>query len=166
MKIIKRNQSVEDMDIMKIISVLHKANKNVEEKLTAEQIKEVASEVAGKISDDDTTEHVQHLVEKTLIAHNYTDVAKAYIIACYEKAFQRQMTDLDKSILSVIQNKNDEVGLENSNKDPALVTTQRDYIAGEVSKSISRRLLLDEDIVEAHDRGLIHIHKQNCGFVW
>lgn len=173
MKIIKRNQSVEDMDIMKIISVLHKANRDVEEKLTAEQIKEVAAEVASKISDDDTTEHVQHLVEKTLIAHNYTDVAKAYIIACYEKAFQRQMTDLDKSILSVIQNKNDEIGLENSNKDPALVTTQRDYIAGEVSKSISRRLLLDEDIVEAHDRGLLHVHDMdyyiqpitNCGLL-
>lgn len=173
MRIIKRNKQEEDMDIMKIISVLHKANKDVEEALTAEQIKEVASEVVAQIKDEDSTEHIQHLVEKTLISHNYTDVAKAYIIACYEKAFQRQMTDLDKSILSVIQNKNDEVGLENSNKDPALVTTQRDYIAGEVSKSISRRLLLDEDIVEAHDKGLIHVHDMdyyiqpitNCGLL-
>lgn len=166
MKIVKRNREAEDMDIMKIISVLHKANRDVEEKINAEQIKEIASEVAEKIKDNDSTEHIQHLVEEALIAHNYTDVAKAYIIKCYEKAFQRQMTDLDKSILSVIQNNNDEVGLENSNKDPALVTTQRDYIAGEVSKSISRRLLLDKDVVEAHDRGLIHIHRQDCGFVW
>lgn len=166
MQIIKRNNEKEELDIMKIISVLHKANDELENKIDATTIKEIAAEIIDRIQEDDTTEEIQHLVEQSLIVHNCTDVAKAYIIKCYEKAFQRQMSDLDKDILSVLTNTNSDVALENSNKDPILVTTQRDYIAGEISKSISRRLLLDKDIVEAHDKGIIHIHKQNCGFVW
>lgn len=161
MNIKKRNKNYEELDIMKIITVLHNANNTLTNKFESKIIQEVANTVIEEIEklEDPTTEDVQRLLEDTLIQNSLTELAKAYIIGCYEKKFQKQSTELDESILSITNNSNEEISLENSNKDSALVTTQRDYIAGEVSKSIMRRLVLDKDVVDAHDKGLIHFHK-------
>lgn len=160
MFVLKRNNETEVFDIMKIIKVLHKANKS--EDINSEQIKEIANIVATKCEQLEkekiTSQEIQEFIENTLIANDYIDLAKEYITACFKKKVQKETNELDKSVLDILANKNDEVSLENSNKNSKQVTTHRDYMAGEISKSISRRLLLDEDIVKAHDDGWIHVH--------
>lgn len=160
--VIKRDKQREELDISKILQSLHSANSNVADgyKATLEEIKEVALKVVDSIenNEDITTQKIQDKIEHELIKSNLSYLAKSYIIGCYDKLKEYHQQDLDDSILSLIDCTNEEVGSENSNKNPTLLNVQRDYMAGEVSKDISMRLLLPRDVVEAHQKGLIHFH--------
>lgn len=158
MVVIKKNGKTEQFDIMKIISVLHKANDSSAEKTSSENIKNIADIAASLIEDESTTEDIQKVIEDLLIQYDEFDLAKAYIIGCYDKKAFHRKQELDDSILGIIDSDNEDIGSENANKDPAIVSTQRDYMAGEVSKDIARRLLFPEEVINAHDEGMIHIH--------
>lgn len=159
----KRNGQVEEFDLMKIITVLHQANKNCEQKATAEDIKLIADDVEFYLKRDYdfenlTAQNIQDVVEKVLIQEFYVDLAKSYIIGCYNKTFQREKDELDKTILDIVSNQNSEISTENANKNAKIVSTQRDYMAGEVSKRVSKKYLLDKEVVDYHNRGIIHVH--------
>ena len=163
MKIIKRNGSEEIYDITKIIRAISKANNAVEEKvrMTSLQIQRIAQSVVlecENIGRAPSVEEVQDLVEKQIMAHGAFEVAKAYITYRYTRQLVRKSNTTDEQILSLIECNNEEVKQENSNKNPIINSTQRDYMAGEVSKDISKRILLPQDIVKAHEDGLIHFH--------
>lgn len=163
MKIIKRNGSEEIYDITKIIRAISKANNAVEEKvrMTSLQIQRIAQSVVlecENIGRAPSVEEVQDLVEKQIMAHGAFEVAKAYITYRYTRQLVRKSNTTDEQILSLIECNNEEVKQENSNKNPIINSTQRDYMAGEVSKDISKRILLPQDIVKAHEEGLIHFH--------
>ena len=163
MKIIKRNGSEMLFDIEKIVVAITKANDAVDEsaRLTALQIRRIAEsvvlscEVLGR---SPSVEEVQDMVEHQIMAHGAFEVAKAYITYRYTRALVRQSNTTDDKILSLIECNNEEVKQENSNKNPTVNSVQRDYMAGEVSKDITRRILLPPDIVEAHEQGIIHFH--------
>ncbi len=163
MKIIKRNGSEMAFDVDKIIVAIAKANEAVAEdvQMTALQIKRIAEsvvlscEVLGR---SPSVEEVQDMVEHQIMAHGAFEVAKAYITYRYTRQLVRQSNTTDDKILSLIECNNEEVKQENSNKNPTVNSVQRDYMAGEVSKDITRRILLPADIVEAHDQGIIHFH--------
>ena len=163
MKIIKRNGSEMLFDIEKIVVAITKANEAVDEsaRLTALQIRRIAEsvvlscEVLGR---SPSVEEVQDMVEHQIMAHGAFEVAKAYITYRYTRALVRQSNTTDDKILSLIECNNEEVKQENSNKNPTVNSVQRDYMAGEVSKDITRRILLPPDIVEAHEQGIIHFH--------
>lgn len=121
--------------------------------------KRIAHEIANLKRDIISVEEIQDLVEKKLMATAYKDVAKEYIRYRQIREIIRQSEKTNNSILEIVSHKNQYVNGENSNKNPMIASTQRDYMAGEVSKDISKRLLLTEDIVEAHEKGIIHFHK-------
>lgn len=161
MKIKKKNGKIEDFNVMKIITVLHRANKkDGEGTATAEQIRQVANKVAQKAKAQgiNKTEEIESLVETTLIEENLVELTKNYILGCYEKKNLRYKQTLDDSILGIINEENDEVASENANKNPTLLSTQRDYMAGELSKDIARRFIFTPEIIKAHDEGIVHIH--------
>ena len=163
MKIIKRNGSEAEFDITKIISAISKANLNVDEscRMTAVQIKRIAESVVlscEQLGRSPSVEEVQDMVEHQIMAHGAFEVAKAYITYRYTRNLVRQSNTTDDKILSLIECNNEEAKQENSNKNPVINSTQRDYMAGEVSKDITNRLLLPKDIVEAHNEGIIHFH--------
>ena len=163
MKIIKRNKSEEEFNASKIVNAVTKANAVVEEddKLTEAQIQEIASSVmehARAISRALSVEEIQDLVEKQIMAHGAYEVAKQYITYRYVRSLARKRNTTDDTILSLIECNNEEVKQENANKDPSVNSVQRDYMAGEVSKDITERILLPQDIVEAHKAGIIHFH--------
>lgn len=164
----KRNNEFQDFDVMKIITVLHRANKrDGDDFATADEIKKVADEVAESIKDKViTAAEIESLVETTLIRHNLVGLAKNYILGCYEKKNLKHRQELDDAILGIINETNEEVATENANKNPTILSTQRDYMAGEISKDIALRLMYPKNVVEAHKDGIIHIHKQYCGFSW
>ena len=163
MKIIKRNGSEAVFDISKIITAITKAN-NADEntkELTSEQILQIASSVeesCAKMNRAMSVEEIQDLVENEIMSHGAFEVAKRYIRYRYTRSLVRRSNTTDNQILSLIECNNEEVKQEKSNKNPTLNSVQRDYMAGEVSKDISRRLLLPPEIVEAHEQGIIHFH--------
>ena len=163
MKIIKRNGSEAAFDITKIIVAVSKANKEIDERqrLTNEQIRTIAANVEGAcaaMGRAASVEEVQDLVEKQIMGQGAFDVAKEYICYRYTRSLARRANTTDNQILSLIECNNEEVKQENANKNPTVNSVQRDYMAGEVSKDITRRILLPREIVEAHEQGIIHFH--------
>ncbi len=163
MKIIKRNGAEAIFDIDKIIVAVTKANEAVEEnvRMTKLQIRRIAESVT--ISCDEmgrapSVEEIQDLVEKAIMAHGAFEVAKQYITYRYTRSLLRQSNTTDDRILSLIECNNEEVKQENANKNPTVNSVQRDYMAGEVSKDITKRILLPQEIVDAHEAGIIHFH--------
>ena len=163
MKIIKRNGSEAAFDITKIIVAVSKANKEIDERqrLTNEQIRTIAANVEGAcvaMGRAASVEEVQDLVEKQIMGQGAFDVAKEYICYRYTRSLARRANTTDNQILSLIECNNEEAKQENANKNPTVNSVQRDYMAGEVSKDITRRILLPREIVEAHEQGIIHFH--------
>ena len=160
MKVIKRDGSVVQFDRSKIISAIGKANEAVEEseRITDEQIEDIVQFIEGKKRERLLVEDIQDIVESRLMALNKYILAKTYIIYRYTRALVRKANTTDESILSLIRNENKELAEENSNKDTILASTQRDYIAGEVSRDLTKRLLLPEEISKAHEEGILHFH--------
>ena len=163
MKIIKRSGSENEFDAEKITAAISKANTEVPtiERLSEEQINEIASNVE-KICEDMhralNVEEIQDLVEDQIMNKRAFALARKYITYRYNRALVRKSNSTDKQILSLIECDNEEVRQENSNKNPTVNSVQRDYMAGEVSKDITKRFLLPEDIVRAHEQGIIHFH--------
>ena len=163
MKIIKRNGAENDFDLTKILSAVSRANDTVDEsiRMTPVQIQRIAENVVlacEKLGRSPNVEEVQDLVEKQIMAHGAYEVAKNYITYRYVRALVRQSNTTDDKILSLIECNNEEAKQENSNKNPVVNSTQRDYMAGEVSRDITNRILLPKEIVDAHNEGIIHFH--------
>ena len=163
MKIIKRNGAEAVFDIEKILMAITKANEAVEEKvrMTPIQIQRISNGVAiacEEMGRSSSVEEIQDLVEKAIMAHGAYEVAKEYITYRYNRSLLRQSNTTDDRILSLIECNNEEVKQENANKNPTINAVQRDYMAGEVSKDITKRILLPQDIVAAHEAGIIHFH--------
>jgi ribonucleoside-triphosphate reductase (formate) len=163
MKIIKRNGSEAAFDISKIIVAISKANDTVDEsiRMTPIQIQRIAESVVlscEKLGRSPSVEEVQDMVEKQIMAHGAFEVAKNYITYRYTRTLVRQSNTTDDKILSLIECNNEEAKQENSNKNPVVNSTQRDYMAGEVSRDITNRILLPKEIVDAHNEGIIHFH--------
>ena len=162
MRIIKRNGSEEDFNIEKIINAVKKANGSGEHKfLTDEQIEDVADYVeykCNKIRRAVSVEEIQDMVEDQLMAKGAFELARRYVRYRYNRSLVRKANTTDNRILSLIECNNEEVKQENSNKNPTVNSVQRDYMAGEVSRDLTKRLLLPQDIIEAHEQGIIHFH--------
>ena len=163
MKIVKRSGAEEDFSVSKILAAVTKANQTVEYKdaLTAHQIEAIGEHVEGICRALDralSVEEIQDIVENRIMEEGAFEVAKKYITYRYVRSLVRHANTTDNQILSLIECNNEEVKQENSNKNPTINSVQRDYMAGEVSKDISRRLLRPPEIVEAHEQGLIHFH--------
>ena len=163
MKIIKRSGVEVFFDSNKIVAAVQKANASVidYEKLSDEQIQEIADNVevaCENMKRSASVEEIQNMVENQLMNQHAFTVARNYITYRYKRALVRKSNSTDEQILSLLECNNEEVKQENSNKNPTVNSVQRDYMAGEVSKDITKRFLLPEDIVEAHEKGLIHFH--------
>ncbi len=163
MKIIKRSGCEVDFDITKIIAAITKGNNEMRDadKLSAGQIREIAIKVENKckaMSHAPSVEEIQDLVEEQIMAHSAYALARSYITYRYTRSLVRKSNTTDEQILALIECNNEEVKQENSNKNPTVNSVQRDYMAGEVSKDITKRILLPQDIVEAHEQGIIHFH--------
>ncbi len=162
MRIIKRNSSEETFDINKIIIAVKKANAATENgKITDEQIRDIAEYVEYKCSRMDravSVEEIQDMVEDQIMAKGAFVLAKNYVRYRYTRSLIRSSNTTDNKILSLIECNNEEAKQENSNKNPTVNSVQRDYMAGEVSKDLTKRILLPMDIVEAHEKGIIHFH--------
>ena len=163
MKIIKRSGAEVDFDPKKIEIAVKKANESVvpSERMSEIQIKRIAEDVesaASNVNRSLSVEEIQDMVEDQIMNQRAFDVARRYITYRYQRALVRKANTTDEQILSLIECNNEEVKQENSNKNPTVNSVQRDYMAGEVSKDITKRLLLDNDIVEAHEQGIIHFH--------
>ena len=163
MRIIKRNGAEVGFDITKIIIAVTKANEAVEEadRMTPVQIQRIAESVelqCQKMNRAPTVEEIQDMVEHYIMAHGAFEVAKHYITYRYTRSLVRKSNTTDDKILSLIECNNEEAKQENSNKNPVVNSTQRDYMAGEVSRDITNRILLPKDIVDAHNEGIIHFH--------
>lgn len=159
-KVIKRNGSTVTFDPYKIVKAIEKANAAVEEaeRIDEASIAEIARYVEEKNKDRLLVEDIQDMVEHQLMALGKFELAKAYIIYRYTRALVRKANTTDESILSLLRAENKDVMEENSNKNAIMASTQRDLIAGEVSKDLTRRLILPEDISRAHDEGVLHFH--------
>ena len=164
MKVIKRDGREVDFNKDKIENAIEKANNSIETKskrIGKRLIHLIAAEIAEAYESSKKTrnvDYIQDLIENKLIEYNAYAVAKEYITYRYKRTLARKSNSTDNQILSLIECNNEEIKQENSNKNPIVGSTQRDYIAGEVSKDLTRRILLSNDIVEAHDKGIIHFH--------
>ena len=163
MNVIKRNGTEVNFDITKIIAAITKANESIEEtiRMTPVQIRRIAESVelaCQKMNRAPSVEEIQDLVEYQIMAHGAFEVAKSYITYRYTRSLIRRSNTTDDKILTLIECNNEEAKQENSNKNPTVNSVQRDYMAGEVSRDITNRLLLPADIVEAHNAGIIHFH--------
>ena len=163
MRVIKRSGSEVEFDITKIIAAVNKANATVsdDKKLTKEQITELAAdveEVCKNIGRAVSVEEIQDMVENHIMAAGAFELARQYITYRYVQSLKRKANTTDEKILSLIECENEEVKQENSNKNPAVSSVQRDYMAGEVSKDLTERVLLSADVVEAHKQGILHFH--------
>ena len=163
MKIIKRNGEEVTFDQGKIVTAITKANKEVplSEQMSDKKIREIADEIEKLCEAEKhemNVESIQDLVENAIMKAKAFDIAKKYITYRYQHALMRRANSTDDQIMSLLECNNEEVKQENSNKNPVVVSVQRDYMAGEVSKDITTRFLLDEEIVQAHKEGLIHFH--------
>ena len=163
MKIIKRSGEEQEFDLSKIICAVSKANLTVKEslRLSDEQLVDIAENIerrCKKMRRALSVEEIQDLVEHQIMQMGAFDVAKNYITYRYQRALNRQNNTTDKQILSLIDCNNEEVKQENSNKNPTINSVQRDYMAGEVSKDLCKRFLVPEDVMKAHDEGILHFH--------
>ncbi len=163
MQVIKRNGTEVAFDITKILGAITKANESIEEsvRMTPVQIQRIAESVelaCQKMNRSPSVEEIQDLVEYQIMAHGAFEVAKNYVTYRYTRSLVRRSNTTDDRILSLIECCNEEAKQENSNKNPVVNSTQRDYMAGEVSRDLSERLLLPKEIVEAHQEGIIHFH--------
>ena len=163
MKIIKRSGAEVTFDPEKIVIAVTKANDSVvpSARMTPIQIKRIAEDVesaAANMNRALSVEEIQDMVEDQIMNQRAFDVARNYITYRYTRALVRKSNTTDEQILSLIECNNEEVKQENSNKNPTVNSVQRDYMAGEVSKDITKRILLPRDIVEAHEQGIIHFH--------
>ena len=162
MKVIKRNGSEVEFDISKIHNAIQKANESMENPpLTDDQINDISEYVeykCDKMKHTPTVEDIQDIVEKQLMAKGAFELAKRYVVYRYKHELIRKSNTTDDKILSLIELNNEEVKQENSNKNPTVNSVQRDYMAGEISRDLTRRILLSDDIVQAHKDGLIHFH--------
>lgn len=163
MNVIKRNGTEVSFDLEKIYTAITKANREIptSEQLTDTDIVNITNAVTVKCFKSPHAVHVediQDIVETELMEFGAYAVAKAYITYRYEHALRRKGNSIDGAVLGIVNFNNEEVKQENSNKDPSVLPTQRDYIAGEVSKDITRRLFLPKEIMDAHDEGIIHFH--------
>ena len=163
MTVIKRNGSEVTFDITKIIAAITKANESVDEsiRMTPMQIQRIAESVEFsclKMNRSPSVEEIQDLVEYQIMAHGAFEVAKNYVTYRYTRSLVRRSNTTDEKILSLIECCNEEAKQENANKNPVVNSTQRDYMAGEVSRDIAERILLPQEIVEAHREGIIHFH--------
>ena len=164
MNIIKRDGTEAVFDKQKIVNAIQKANAEESEihQLNHSQIEAIADKVASQIENAKhamKVEDIQDMVEVGIMEMRGYEVAQKYVRYRYKKNLSRQQNTTDGQILSLINLNNEEINQENSNKNPILVSTQRDYMAGEVSKDITKRFLLDSDIWQAHEEGIIHFHK-------
>ncbi len=162
-KVIKRNGNEVDFDIEKIINAIKKANSNVKDiyKMNKSQIEAVAQSIEKRAREASHAMHVediQDMVETGIMEMRCYEVAQKYVRYRYRRELKRKSNTTDDGILSLIEQSNEEVKQENSNKNPVINSTQRDYMAGEVSKDLTQRLLLPEDVVKAHNEGIIHFH--------
>ena len=160
MNIIKRDGSIVDYDRQKIAVAIEKANRDVKgnEKATKEEIKGIIEYIEGMGKKRILVEDIQDIIEERLMEIGKYKLAKEYIVYRYNRALVRKSNTTDESILGLIRNENEELAGENSNKNTMLASTQRDYIAGEVSRDLTNRLLLPEKIVKAHQEGILHFH--------
>ena len=160
MKVIKRDGTIVDYDRSKIVTAIEKANAEVPqaERLGRDRIDAIIDSIEDLKRPRMLVEDIQDLVEQGLVAENKFHLAKTYIIYRYNRALVRKANTTDESILSLLRNENKELAEENSNKNTMIAATQRDYIAGEVSRDLTRRILLPEYISKAHDEGAIHFH--------
>lgn len=162
-KVIKRDGREVDFDSSKILVAIQKANREVEEidKISETDFDEIVADVIDdckSIRRAIGVEEIQDFVEEELVDGGYVEVARKYIRYRYNRELIRKSNTTDETILSLINQENEELKQENSNKNPVVLSTQRDYMAGEVSKDLTRRILLSEEIVKAHDEGIIHFH--------
>ena len=160
MKVIKRDGASVDYDRSKIVTAIQKANTEVQpsDRIAPEEIDEIIDGIEDLNRPRMLVEDIQDLVEQALVAQNKFQLAKTYIIYRYTRALVRKQNTTDESILALLRNENKELAEENSNKNTMIAATQRDYIAGEVSRDLTRRILLPEHISKAHDEGTIHFH--------
>ena len=160
MQVVKRDGTIVAFDRSKIISAIRKANASVDEedRISEETIESIAFNIENRKRSRLLVEDIQDMVEHKLMALDKYALAKSYIIYRYNRALVRKQNTTDESILSLLHNTNKELAEENSNKNTTIASTQRDYIAGEVSRDLTRRILLPEHISEAHDQGVIHFH--------
>ena len=163
MKLIKRNGMEVEFDKQKIVAAVTKASQTVAEslRLNDEQIEKIADMVTKKAEESSyilNVEDIQNMVEKEIMRQGAYEVAQKYIRYRYKRELARKSNTTDDEILSLLELANEEIKQENSNKNPTINATQRDYMAGEVSKDLSRRILLPKEVVDAHDRGEIHFH--------
>ena len=163
MKIIKRSGEEKPFDIKKIANAIRKASQvvDIKDALSEGRINLIAEEVAGVCAGRDramTVEEIQDVVESKIMEMGSHEIAKKYIVYRYKRALARKANTTDQQILSLIECNNEDVKQENSNKNPTINSVQRDYMAGEVSKDVASRLLLPQDVVQAHKDGLIHFH--------
>ena len=163
MKVIKRNGTEVSFDITKILAAITKANESIDEekRMTSTQVQRIAESVelaCQGMGRSPSVEEIQDLVEYQIMAHGAFEVAKNYVTYRYTRSLVRRSNTTDERILSLIECCNEEAKQENSNKNPVVNSTQRDYMAGEVSRDLSERLLLPKEIVEAHQEGIIHFH--------
>ncbi len=163
MKIIKRSGAEVSFDLDKIVAAIRKANDSVKDrdKLTEDEISSIAEVVADhceEMKHSPSVEEIQDMVENQLMKYNAYTMARNYITYRYKRALVRKSNSTDEQILTLLECNNEEVKQENSNKNPTVNSVQRDYMAGEVSKDITKRFLLAPDIVDAHEQGIIHFH--------
>nr|WP_325242301.1 anaerobic ribonucleoside-triphosphate reductase [uncultured Oscillibacter sp.] len=163
MKVIKRNGTEVSFDVSKILSAITRANESIdaEKRMTSTQVQRITESVelaCRELGRSPGVEEIQDLVEYQIMAHGAFEVAKSYVTYRYTRSLVRRSNTTDDRILSLIECCNEEAKQENSNKNPVVNSTQRDYMAGEVSRDLSERLLLPKEIVEAHQEGIIHFH--------
>ncbi len=160
MRIQKRDGRVVPYEEEKIVAAIQKANNEVEERDRADQalVDEILTAVQDEGRELQAVEHVQDVIEQHLVQHNKYVLSKKYMVYRYQRSLLRKSNTTDESILKLIRNENKELAEENSNKNTRLASTQRDYIAGEVSRDVTRRMLLPEHISLAHDNGVLHFH--------
>ena len=162
-KVIKRNGEEMDFDISKIVNAIQAANNEVENiyKMNKYQIRAIADDIASQVQKMPhavNVEDIQDMVETSIMGMRGYEVAQKYVRYRYKRELARKSNTTDNGILALIEHLNEEVKQENSNKNPVINSTQRDYMAGEVSKDLSKRVLLPEEIVQAHEEGIIHFH--------
>ena len=160
MKVIKRDGSIVAYNSAKIMNALIKANDEMEEdeKITSFYIERIVKLIDLQLKTEMSVEEIQDIIVRKLMEYGYYKLAEHYITYRYKRAMVRESNSTDESILSLIRDENEELKEENSNKNTTIASTQRDYIAGEVSRDVSKRLLLPDHIVKAHEDGVLHFH--------
>ena len=159
-KVVKRDGSVVDFDHFKIINAIRKASAEVDvnNQISKEDSAVIAVSIRGELETEATVESIQDRVEYHLMQGGWFDIAKAYMLYREKRAMVRKSNTTDESILKLVRNENKEMNEENSNKNTKMASTQRDYIAGIVSRDLTRRILLPDHISKAHDEGILHFH--------